>query len=281
MDRKTRNPHTPTPNVHCESEKFAEKVISIFKGDIIGREIIFYDSITSTNNRAIEIGQQREDPDGIVVVADMQTQGRGRLGRSWISPAGVNLYFTVLLCPPCSQEEASMITLAAPVAIVSAIRTHTGLTAEIKWPNDILISGKKTGGILIEMKRIKNNTYLLAVGVGINVNMSPHALPSEIRPFTTSLKMERGESVNRLTLLGKALFELEQTYKILLHSNKRALINEWLRLNSTIGKKVSVQVQERIISGTAESINEKGELLVKLSSGEIETLRAGDVTILK
>lgn len=258
-----------------------EELASVFKGGIIGREIIYLESAASTNDSAFEIGRDRTDPEGIVVVAEMQTKGRGRLGRSWVSPAGVNLYFTVLLTPPFPPEEAAIITLAVPVSIVSAISKHTGLIAQIKWPNDIMINGKKAGGVLIEMKAGKAAARLLAVGIGINVNMSPDALPSDIRPLSTSLKMEKGESVSRSELLGGILSEFEHTYKNLLNGNKRALINEWLRLNCTIGNSVSVRIQDRTISGIADSINERGELIVKLFTGETETVRAGDVTILK
>ena len=258
-----------------------EEIASAIKGEVIGREIICLESTSSTNDSAFEISRSRTDPEGIVVVADMQTKGRGRLGRSWISPAGVNLYFTVLLNPPLSPEEASILTLAVPVAIVSAIRENTGLPARIKWPNDILIKGKKAGGVLIEMKSGKAASPLLAVGAGINVNMSSEALPSEIRPLSTSLKIEKGESVNRSELLGGILSCLEHTYKNLLNGNKRALINEWLRLNCTIGNRVSVRNQDKIVSGIADNINDRGELIVRLSSGEIKTFSAGDVTILK
>ncbi len=258
-----------------------EELASVFKGDIIGREIIYLESAVSTNDSAFETGRDRTDPEGIVVVAEMQTKGRGRLGRSWISPAGVNLYFTVLLNPPFTPEVALILTLAAPVAVASAIIKQTGLLAQIKWPNDIIINGKKAGGVLIEMKAGTNAARLLAIGIGINVNMSPDDLPYEIRLSSTSLKMEKGESVSRSELLGEILAALEHTYKNLLNGNKRDLINEWLRLNCTIGNRVSVRNQDRTISGIADSINERGELVVRLFTGETETVRAGDVTILK
>jgi BirA family biotin operon repressor/biotin-[acetyl-CoA-carboxylase] ligase len=265
---------------HKNADLTQETIKDVYKGSIIGSEIIYFDSIASTNAAALETGGQREKPEGIVVVADSQTQGKGRLGRHWVSPAGVNLYFTVLFSPPLSPNEASIITLAAPVSVAAAVRKHTGLPAEIKWPNDILIRGKKAGGILIEMK-LNGNKQLLAVGIGLNVNMTIDTLPPEIRELSTSLSTEKGEPIDRLKLLRETLAELERCYKILLNRDKRALINEWLSLNCTIGKKVSVRGLNSIISGTADSINDKGELLVRLPSGHIETVRAGDVTILK
>ncbi|NOZ69516.1 MAG: biotin--[acetyl-CoA-carboxylase] ligase [Deferribacteres bacterium] len=257
------------------------RLVHAFRGDIIGREIIFHETTTSTNDAAFQAGRLRHDPEGIVVVADSQTAGRGRFGRRWESPPGVNLYFTVLLRPPLQPREAPLVTLAAGTAAASAIREFTGLKAEIKWPNDIIVNSRKTGGILVEMKTGTRGISLLAAGIGINVNMTPEALPEDIRPFTTSLRAESGRAVDRAGLFALILDKLEHAYKILLNGDKRALINEWLRLNFTIGKKIQVKTPHGIISGVAEAINDSGELMIRLSSGELETARAGDVTVLK
>ena len=261
---------------------FTQKnVTSVYKGEFVGKEILYFDSTASTNDRAFEIGRQREDPEGLVIVADAQTQGRGRLGRDWISPAGVNLYFTLLLRPPGHPEDAALLSLAAPVAVVSAIRNLTGLAAKIKWPNDVMINSRKTGGILLEMKSGSSGAPLTAVGIGINVNMLPETLPTDIRSLSTSLKAEKGGDVDRLDLLRETLEGLERYYKFLLNGHKGALINEWIRLNSTIGSHISVSSHDSVITGMAHGINDKGELLLRLVSGEIKTIRAGDVTILK
>jgi BirA family biotin operon repressor/biotin-[acetyl-CoA-carboxylase] ligase len=258
-----------------------ENIRSLPKGEIVGNEIVFFSSIASTNQKAMEIGIERDNCEGIVVIADSQTSGRGRLGRRWISPPGVNLYFTILFKPPFQPKEASIMTLTAAVAVVSAIRNNTGLKAEIKWPNDIYLNGKKTGGILTEMKIGNNRIRFLAVGIGVNVNMLPDMLDSNVRPFSTSLKAEKGEPVNRTGLLKEILREMEKQYKILLTGNKRAIISKWLEFNSTIGRNIRVQIQDRTISGMAEGINEEGELIIKRASGKSETVSAGDVTILK
>lgn len=253
----------------------------MFRGEFIGKEIIFFESVASTNDTAMAIAGKRDNPEGTVVIADEQSRGRGRFGRTWISPPGVNIYCTVLLRPPILSRKASILTLVTAVAVTEAVREYSGLNAEIKWPNDILINGKKTGGILIEMKTDRNQRYLLAVGIGVNVNMSLDALPDGIRPFTTSLREESGKVIDRITLLSQILAELEECYKILLNGDKRALINEWLRLNCTIGNKVKIQNQDNVISGTADGIDGDGHLKVKLASGETETVSAGEVTILK
>lgn len=274
-----------------------EEIKAVFKGDIIGREIVFYRTTSSTNDRAMEMGQLRrsvlarqyqhssqqrmEGLEGTVIVADAQEQGRGRFGRDWVSPPGVNLYFTVLLEPPFAPERASILTLMAAVAVVSAIREHVGLNAVIKWPNDILVGNKKVGGILTEMKSDQDRINFVAVGIGLNVNMPSSMLPGNVRPHATSLKEEKGEYINRVKLLGVILAKLEHWYKNILKGKKKALLNEWMRLDSTSGKKVRVKSRNRIISGKAEGISDDGELIVRLFTGVVEKVHAGEVTILK
>jgi len=218
-----------------------EEIEAVLCGDITGREIICLETATSTNDVAMELAARKKNPEGIVVIADTQTKGRGRFGRKWISPPGVNCYFTVILRPSVPQNDLTLFTLMAAVATVSAIREFTGLKAEIKWPNDILLNGKKTGGILTESRSARGRIGLMAIGIGININMSLNDLPEDIRSFSTSLSAESGKYFDRAGLLGKILGELERYYKILLKGNKGALINDWLRLNSTIGNKVTVK----------------------------------------
>lgn len=273
---------TPTSNDTLSAEKFK----SIFKGGIIGREIIFFESVGSTNDTAMEIGAQREEPEGIVVIADGQKSGKGRLGRSWISPPGGNLYFTILLKPSFPPREAPLLTLMAAVAVVSAIREHTELKAAVKWPNDILVNGKKTGGILMEMRSDGERINLIALGIGVNVNLFPEMLPEGIREITTTLQQGTGRSIDRVKLFEMMLSRLERWYKILLDGDKKVLFNEWLSLDSTIGRRVKVEraglsPEDKIISGIAEGISDDGQLLIRLSSGKIEKVSAGDVTILK
>lgn len=258
-----------------------EEVKAIFKGDIIGKEIIFFQSTTSTNDKAIEIAEKVEDLEGVVIIADAQERGRGRFGRTWVSPPGVNLYFTILLKPPFHPKEATLLTLMSAIATASAIREHTGLNASIKWPNDILIGDKKVGGILLEMKSHMDRVIFVAIGIGVNVNMPLDMLPEDIRIFTTSLKEEKGESIDRVKLLGCMLSKLEYWYKILLKDNKKILINEWLRLDSTTGRNVEVQTAKGIISGIAGGIDNEGALIIRLSSGVTERVCAGEVTVLK
>jgi len=252
----------------------------IFRGEIIGREIIFLDSTSSTNDVATKLGSKEKTPEGTVIIADEQKNGRGRFGRNWISPPGVNLYFTVILKPTLFPENISIVTLAAAVAVASSVREYTGIEAEIKWPNDILIHGRKIGGILVEMKSMGERIDLLNIGIGLNVNMQLDTIPEDIRPFTTSLKTESKTDIDRCSLLNVILRQLEQIYKMILNGDKQTLINEWIQLNCTIGKEVSVQSQNSTIRGVADSVNDNGELRIRLESGNIETVNAGELKIL-
>jgi BirA family biotin operon repressor/biotin-[acetyl-CoA-carboxylase] ligase len=259
---------------------FADALSLLTAGDIIGREFIFLDSTGSTNDAAMKIAAERDDPEGIVVVADTQTGGRGRLGRNWVSPPGVNLYFTILLKPAFSPDEAPLLTLMAAVASVSAIRMVTGLDAGIKWPNDILVSGRKAGGILLEMRTDADKIRFVAIGIGINVNMDVEALPEEIRSLSTTLTKEGNIKVDRARLLENILTEAERLYKDVVAGKGFVILKEWREFSSMAGRQVSVQMHDKIISGIAEDIDDKGRLIVRLPSGDRETVSAGDVTIL-
>jgi BirA family biotin operon repressor/biotin-[acetyl-CoA-carboxylase] ligase len=261
--------------------KMEEKIKDIFRGEIIGKELIFFQSVASTNDKALQIIQAQHNPEGMVIFADSQERGRGRFNRSWVSPPGVNLYFTVVLKPPLHSKDAALLTLMAAVAAVSAIREYTGLYAGIKWPNDILIRDKKAGGILAEIKANAKGIIFAAVGIGLNVNLSMDLLPEEIRTRATSLMKEKGEPVDRIKLLSHILSRIERWYKVLLNDGKKILIDECVRLSSTVGNRVDIIAPDGVKSGIAEGLNEDGALVLKSASGSVEMIYAGDVTILK
>ncbi|MBI4709885.1 MAG: biotin--[acetyl-CoA-carboxylase] ligase [Nitrospirae bacterium] len=258
-----------------------EKIKNIFRGEIIGRELVFFQSAASTNDEALRLIQAKDNPEGIVIFADSQERGRGRFNRSWVSPPDVNLYFTVVLKPPLHSKDAALLTLMAAVAAVSAIREYTGLDAGIKWPNDILIRDKKAGGILAETKTNANGIIFAAVGIGLNVNLFMEMLPEEIRALATSLIKEKGEPVDRIKLLSHILSRMEHWYKVLLNDGKKILIDECVKLSSTVGNMVDIIAPDGVKSGIAEGISEDGALVLKSASGSVEMIYAGDVTVLK
>jgi BirA family biotin operon repressor/biotin-[acetyl-CoA-carboxylase] ligase len=244
------------------------------------REIIYLDSTTSTNDYARLVSAEKEDPHGIVVVADTQSHGRGRLGREWVSPPRVNLYFTIIVVPGKRMANPHLIGLAAAVAAASGIRNTGGLDAQIKWPNDIMIKGRKTGGVLAETSFRGDRLYIF-IGIGLNVNMPESLMPQDIRPLATSLMIESGRNVDRLELLLEVLRRFDISYEMLTQKGAESVIAQWKSMNCTLGRQISVKTAEGVINSTATGITSRGELIVELPSGEKEYLRAGDVTILK
>ena len=175
-----------------------DQIIQSLRTQYIGKELIYFESTDSTNLQASLLGKKGSE-NGTLVITDRQTQGKGRMGREWISPAYSNLYFSVLLRPSIVPQTASWIPLVAGVALAKGIHAYTGLSPRIKWPNDLLINGKKAGGILIELHIEGDRISRLVLGIGINVNMT--RFPEEIAPIATSLKKELGHPIHREPLL--------------------------------------------------------------------------------
>jgi BirA family biotin operon repressor/biotin-[acetyl-CoA-carboxylase] ligase len=246
---------------------------------IIGREIFFYDTVGSTNTVASE--QSEKTSEGVVVLADSQERGRGRLGRSWISPAGVNIHMRVILRPKMEIRHATLITIMAAVACAAALRKTTGLDVSIKWPNDLTVSGRKLGGILTDLKTEKGAIVAAIVGIGINVNSDTDAFPGEVNKIATSVKKETGNLASREKVIIAILLEMDKWYTILQGVHSNMLLSEWKRLTSTLGKKVAVTLGEETLNGVAEDIDDEGRLLLKLPSGEIKRISSGDLTVLR
>jgi BirA family biotin operon repressor/biotin-[acetyl-CoA-carboxylase] ligase len=244
----------------------------------IGKEIHLHSEVVSTNTLAMEMASKGA-PEGTVLIAETQTGGKGRLGRKWISPKG-NLYFSVVLRPDLPTHKAPLLTLMAAVAVASAIRTTCGVQAVIKWPNDILVSGKKVSGLLTEMSAEPDRIRHIALGIGVDVNMPLEELPPDVREFATTLAAEAGRKIDRTALLQQILRDLESRYRRLLQSEAEVL-EEWEALNVTIGKRVSVSGSGETLEGLAQGIDHEGRLIVKLDDGSLRQVAAGDVTILK
>jgi BirA family biotin operon repressor/biotin-[acetyl-CoA-carboxylase] ligase len=248
------------------------------KTKVIGKEIHLFSEISSTNTLAMEMAS-RGAPQGAVVIAETQTGGKGRLGRKWISPKG-NLYFSVILRPDIPLHKAPLSTLMGAVAVATAIRKVCQVHAAIKWPNDILISGKKVCGLLTEMSAEQDRIKHIVLGIGVDVNLEPDVLPSDIRAVTTSLALETRQKINRTALLQEILRELDHWYHVFLHDPANVL-KEWERLNMTIGSRIAVSGGGEVLEGLAQGLDAEGRLIVKLDDGTARTVAAGDVTIIK
>jgi len=246
----------------------------------IGNDLFFYDSIPSTNMVAMELAS-KGCPDGTVVISDAQTAGKGRLGRSWISPPGKNLYLSIILRPALSPRDATALTLLAAVACTSAIRSATSLAASIKWPNDLIVGQRKLGGILTEIKADIDHIIYAIVGIGINVNLNAEDMPEEIKAIATSIFVETGGHFSRSDLAGAILLEFDKWYGHLLRKGKKVVADEWLTLSSTIGKRVRAAAVNQTFEGVAEGIDDDGLLILKLNDGTYHKMSAGDVSIVR
>ena len=249
------------------------------ENQIIGRKVHVLDSTTSTNDDAEKFASERE-PEGLVVFSESQTRGRGRMGRKWSSPGGKGLWFSILLRPSLSANECTQLTVASAVSLVRAINETTGIEPDIKWPNDLLIHGKKIAGILTEMQAELDCVRHVIIGVGIDVNQNHSDFPAQLRRIATSLKIASGTTVGRTTLAEAILREMDKDYKRVLNGLFNEVAQEWANHCGTLGKEVNIQTGRNQITGRAESLDETGALLVRTQHGRIERIIGGDVEVI-
>jgi BirA family biotin operon repressor/biotin-[acetyl-CoA-carboxylase] ligase len=250
------------------------------KTKVVGRDIRVFQETTSTSD-VIEKLARDGVKEGAVVFAESQTKGRGRLGRKWISPAGKGLWFSVLLRPDLRPQAVTQLTIASATALVRAIRLAAGLTPEIKWPNDILLSGKKLAGILTEMSGELDHVKHVILGIGVDVNLSAREFPTDLRKLATSITAETGRDADRAELATAILRELDRDYARICAGQFEAVANEWERSCSTIGRNAVIQIGDRRIQGRAESLDADGALLLRTQHGHLERIIGGDVTLEK
>ena len=257
----------------------ADDLISrLGKTKVIGRDIRVFQETTSTNDVIEKLARDRVK-EGVVVFAESQTSGRGRLGRKWMSPARRGLWFSVLLRPDLRPQEATQLTVASATALRRAIESHTGLKADIKWPNDNLIDRRKVAGILTELSAELDRVKHLILGIGVNVNLNPGDFPPELRKIATSLKSESGKAVSRPELAVTIIRELDQDYARICSGQFSAVADEWEHHCTTIGHDVVIRAGEREIRGRAESLGEDGALLLRTDHGHLERIVGGDLTV--
>lgn len=245
---------------------------------VIGREIKVFRETTSTNDLVSRLARGRA-PEGTVVFAESQTKGRGRMGRTWLSPAGKGLWFTVLLRPVIPPQQATQLTVAAATALSRAITSQTGIIPEIKWPNDIMIRGRKLCGILTEMSAEMDFLKEVLLGIGMDVNLEAADFPPALRKIATSLRIETGQQVNRAELAVTILRELDRDYELVKNGKFEDIAQEWRERCSTLGRQVAIRVGNRLIRGRAESLDDDGALLVRGAHDHLERIVGGDVTI--
>ncbi len=242
------------------------------------REIMLFDRVDSTNRIALEMASQGL-PGGIVILAEAQEKGKGRLGREWFSPEGMNLYFSILLRPYQPVRDFPLYSLATSVALIEAIQRTTGLAVQIKWPNDIVLDEKKLAGILLESEVRGEQAPPLVVGVGVNVNIGLTDFPPELQKTATSLQIALGKTVDRTGLLIELFNQLVEQYRLL--DEKVPLIQAVRRHCQTLGRRVRVQTARQEFEGWAEDLQEDGALLIRMGDGNQRRILVGDVTHLR
>ena len=240
--------------------------------------IVTFEEVTSTNEIALQAGKT----DGLsdtVYVADRQTAGRGRRGRTWESSKTQNLYFSLLLCPKVSVDRVHMVTLVMAYALAKAIRELTGEnSAQIKWPNDIVVNGKKVAGILTEMGFREDKSFFIVIGVG--VNLETQDFEEELRDKATDIQTQYGCKIDKMTLLEKVLEFFEKECKIFVkQQDLSSLLSEYNGMLVNREKCVRVLDPKGEYQGVATGINEVGELLVQMSDGSMKNVYAGEVSV--
>ncbi len=245
---------------------------------LIGNKIHYFDTIDSTNTYAKKLAEA-EFNEGTVIIAEQQTAGRGRLGRNWISPAGKGIWMSILLKPTLEPKDAAKITLLTACAVCRAIE-HFNIKPMIKWPNDILVNGKKLCGILTEMNIEVDVIGYVVVGIGMNVNLSMEDLHPDILDTATSIKIETGTEASRKAIIAEIINQFEQLYNQLINNSSiNSIIDEYKSKSAVLGKAIRIINKKEEISGQVVDINQEGHLLVKLSDGTNTEISSGEVSI--
>jgi len=244
----------------------------------LGQELHWYEELGSTNDRAKELAEEGAEH-GEVVIAEAQTAGRGRRGRSWVSPPRKNLYFSVVLRPELPPARAPELTLVASVALCDALRL-AGVEAGIKWPNDLLASGRKIAGVLTELAAEPDRVHWAVLGAGVNVNARREDFPEELRDEATSVLIERGQPAPRALLAAACFTALEDWLDRHAEEGFGPIREAWRARTVTLGREVVAKADGREIAGTAEDIDETGALLVRGPAG-LERVLAGDVKLVR
>ncbi|MDD5234200.1 MAG: biotin--[acetyl-CoA-carboxylase] ligase [Syntrophales bacterium] len=252
------------------------KLNRALSGGMFANRIVFLPETDSTNDRAAALAVQGAE-EGTVVFAESQRGGKGRLGRKWHSPPGVNLYFSMVLRPAIAPARAAGLTIVAGVAAAEALPLFCPSPIELKWPNDILAGGKKVCGILTEMRHSGGDIGHVVIGIGVNVNIRSVQLDEEIRSRATSLREESGRKISREDLAAAILIRFEEWYRVFLAEGFEPVRKEWIRKSGMTGRRVRVVMRNGVREGTVTGMDENGVLLLAAEgSGPIEII-SGDV----
>jgi len=246
---------------------------------VIGREIRYFTATDSTNRQAYALGEAAV-AEGLVVIADQQSAGRGRMGRTWVSPPGVNLYLSVLLRPPLPPHAAPQLTFLSALAVARTIEAVSPLRPTLKWPNDVMVEGCKVAGLLNEMSAESDRLRFVVLGIGINLNMTADQFPGDLRAPAASLLRAGGVPVSR-ALFGRILLEqLDSLYHEYLQHGSPAIMAAWEAHCDMVGRNVEVdEGGSGTLRGIVAGVDRDGALLLTLPDGSTERILAGDVRV--
>jgi len=253
---------------------------SLLRTGFLGREMRFYESVESTNN-VLKVLANAGAVHGTVVIANEQTRGRGRLGREWNSAAGRGIWMSVLLRPELHPANVQAITLAVAVAVCRAIEPFLSEEPGIKWPNDILIGGRKVCGILTELSAEAERVSWVIAGIGLNTHSAPEDFPPDLRNKATSLRqhIKKGVLPDRTRLAAEILNQLEQVYEDYLRNGPDSMLMEWRQRSATLGRMVEVVRGTEKVRALALDIGEDGRLKIQLEDGSIREIFSGEISL--
>lgn len=271
------HPHLGYRLISSPDLLLSQEVRHGLKAAVMGRMVLSYRRVQSTNEVALQIAQ-RGAPEGTLVVAEEQTAGRGRLGRIWHSPAGKGLWASLVLRPQMPPSLVFQLAICGALAVAEAIYQMTHLPVKVKWPNDVMVRGKKLAGVLTESQADLASVAFVVLGLGINLDQRSEDFPESLRQRATSIRLELERSISRLGLLRDLLLKFEEMYRQFQDHGLGPFLDRWRQLSWVLGKRVTVQVGERTFSGLAVDIEETGALVLEEASGKRQRLLAGDVT---
>lgn len=252
------------------------EVSSGLSTEFIGGKVYFHQSLDSTNTRACELGRSG-CAEGTAVIADAQTGGKGRVGRRWESPAGVNLYTSIVLKPPVPPQSANNLTFLCAVALAETVARYIRRRPSVKWPNDVLVDGRKIAGILLEMDSEADRVRFVVAGIGVNLNMKDGMFTGPLRNTATSVMEKAGSVVDRAEFARSLYSSVEKWYKVYLKDGFTPVLDEWKGYFEAAGRPVRVASFNRTVEGICAGVDMDGALLVRTPSGRVERVVSGDV----
>ncbi|PZE21917.1 biotin--[acetyl-CoA-carboxylase] ligase [Paenibacillus xerothermodurans] len=251
-------------------------LLARLRTQVLGRQIRYYDQIDSTQIKAHELVDQGAE-EGVLVVAEQQTAGRGRMGRKWHSPQGKGIWMSLVLKPRIPLHFAPQLTLLVAVALCRTIRRVTSLPVGIKWPNDLLVDGKKVSGILLESSAEEEKLQYVIVGVGISANLREQDYTDELKPIATSLSIASGRTIDRTELLSEFLYDLEKLYELYHEAGFGPIKTLWEQLSVSLDREVRTQTSQGPSEGTAIGLDDSGALIVRMKDNSVTKWYSGTV----